>query len=384
MGLGRRADGGVTSGRKFVREEMPIGSAAQRSPRLRLRRSVQEFLRLPLTLVAVFFVAGVGTVVLEAAVPAVTQPLRSWLGEYIPPETAMTLLSSLATSMATLTSITFSVLLLAVFQTATAYSGVVIDQFLRRRANQVYFGFFVGVTLYSFLVLAFAAPNGNPALGAAVALVITLVALVMLLLLIYRTIDQMRPASVALSIRDLALDARGEQLQLLARSRPSARLPADGDVRTVTTVHNGYVVGVDVRTLERALSSVHSGAEIVFHVRVGHHVVFGDTLCDVRGGQEQDRQQVAEAALAAITLENLPNIDLDPGYAVDQLMNVAWTTGRARSRTPRRRWWRSPLCVISSVGGARPACPPPRTTGESFPSPTLTASSLRRSGGSPR
>lgn len=315
-------------------EEMPIRSAAQRNPRLQLRRSVQEFLRLPLLLAAAFVVLGVGTVVVEAFIPAVAQPVHDWLGRYIPPQTAITLLSSIAGGMVTLTSITFSVLLLAVFQTATAYSGVVVDQFLRRTANQVYFGFFVGLSIYAFLVLGFAKPNGNPALGAAFALLITLVALVMLLVLIYRTIDQMRPASVVLSIRDLALEARGEQLELLARTHGQAQLPADEDTRTVTTVHNGYFVGVDLRRLGDALTAAETEVEVVFHARVGHHLVFGDVLCDVRGGREEDRRQVAEAALAAITLENLPNIDLDPGYAVDQLSNVAWTTGSSSQQNP--------------------------------------------------
>lgn len=315
-------------------EERPIASAGQRNLKLEWRRTVQEFLWLPLVLTAAFILLGVATVVFEAITPRVAQPVHTWLGQFIPPQTAITLLSTVAGGLVTLTSITFSVLLLAVFQTATAYSGVVVDQFLRRTSNQVYFGFFVGLTCYSFLVLAFAKPEGNPALGAAFALLVGLAALVMLLVLIYRTIDQMRPASVVLSIRDLALKARGEQLQLLARTRSTAQQPADRDVRAVATVHNGYIVRIDVEKLGGALEAAPSEMEVVFHTRVGHHVVYGDTLCDVRGGNEEERRQLAATALSAITLENLPNIDLDPGYAVDQLMNVAWTTGSSSQQNP--------------------------------------------------
>lgn len=315
-------------------EQMPIGSAGLQNPRLRWRRSVQEFLRLPLVLTSTFFLLGILTVILEGGALGVARPLHTWLGQWIPPSTAITLLSTIAGGLATLTSITFSVLLLAVFQTATAYSSVVIDQFLRRSSNQVYFGFFVGLTIYAFLVLAFAQPDGNPALGAAFALLITVVALMMLLLLIYRTIDQMRPASVVLSIRDLALEARGEQIELLARTRAAAQLPTDSGFRTVTTVHNGYLVAIDVDRLARALERVRSETEVVFHARVGHHLVFGDTICDIRGGDENERQHLADAVQDAVTMENLPNIDLDPGYAVDQLMNVAWTTGSSSQQNP--------------------------------------------------
>lgn len=312
----------------------PVSSARQRSPRLQWRRSVQEFLWLPLLVAGGLLALGVLTVVFESVVPAVGRPASEWLSRYVAPQTAVTLLSSIAGGLVTLTSITFSVLLLAVFQTATAYSGVVIDQFLRRRTNQVYFGVFVGVALYAFLALAFADPSANPALGAAVGLALTLAALVMLLLLIYRTIDQMRPGSVVLAIRDLALDARSEQLELLARARPTARLPGDRDVLPVTTVHKGYIVQVDVRALDRALRSVAAGVEVVFHTRVGHHVVYGDILCDVRGADEETRQWLAMMILDAITLENLPNIRVDPGYAADQLSNVAWTTGSSSQQNP--------------------------------------------------
>lgn len=349
------------------RVEAPLGSARQRSPRLQWRRSLQEFLWLPLLIASGLLVLGLLTVVFESISPGPLQPVDRWLGRYIAAQTAVTLLSTIGGALVTLTSITFSVLLLAVFQTATAYSGVVIDQFLRRRANQVYFGSFVGVSVYAFLTLAFADPSGNPVLGAVIALALTVAALVMLLLLVYGTIDQMRPASVVLAIRDLALDARNEQLELLARSRPAAELPADHDALPVTAVHKGYIVGVDVRLLAEALEYVSGDVEIVFHTRVGHHVVFGDILCDVRGGDEEDRNRLARRVLDAVTLENFPNIRVDPGYAADQLSNVAWTTGSSSQQNPEAamtavttmrdlisRWTALGLPDAEEYGGALP------------------------------
>lgn len=44
----------------------------------------------------------------------------------------------MATGLVTVTSITFSLLLLAVQQTASSLSPVVFDQFVRRRSNQIY------------------------------------------------------------------------------------------------------------------------------------------------------------------------------------------------------------------------------------------------------
>src|SRR5947209_5388449 len=117
----------------------------------------------------------------QARQAALRDPLRSSGGQHV---------SAAATSVVTVTSITFSVLLLAVQQTASALTPVVFDQFLRRTANQVYFGFFVGLSVYSFLILAMGRQNPAPVYGAALTLLLIVVAMRVLLLLFHGRIDQ--------------------------------------------------------------------------------------------------------------------------------------------------------------------------------------------------
>ena len=68
-------------------------------------------------------------------------------------------------------------LLLAVQQTASNLSPVVFDQFLRRKANQAFVGFFIGLVLFSYVVMAAVKDPTPPILGAAFATVLTVVAL---------------------------------------------------------------------------------------------------------------------------------------------------------------------------------------------------------------
>ena len=56
----------------------------------------------------------------------------------------------------TVASITISLLLLALQQSAANMTTQILDQFLRRRINQAYFGFFVGLALYSLVTLTLA------------------------------------------------------------------------------------------------------------------------------------------------------------------------------------------------------------------------------------
>ncbi|MDQ3518913.1 MAG: DUF2254 domain-containing protein, partial [Gemmatimonadota bacterium] len=67
---------------------------------------------------------------------------------FIDAETTSNLLAAIAAGIITVTSITISLLLLAVQQGAGSMTTAVFDQFMRRRVNQTYFGFFIGLALY--------------------------------------------------------------------------------------------------------------------------------------------------------------------------------------------------------------------------------------------
>src|SRR5579875_1042141 len=203
------------------------GSLHGRGP---FRRGVAEFLRLPLCMIVAFVVAALGVSLLDR----ITGPgsLRSAVSAVVPGDAADGVIQAAATSLLTVTSITFSVLLVAVQQTSSSLTAVIFDQFLRRVANQAYFGFFVGVTAFAFVALGLARTKPAPVYAAAVTLLLTMAALVALLMLIHATIDQMRPQTVVRSIQDLALSARERELALIGRTRATPSRP-DGPRRTI-------------------------------------------------------------------------------------------------------------------------------------------------------
>src|SRR4051794_3117995 len=221
------------SGQRGTPLHDPLRSSGGLHEAGRLRRGIAEFLRLPLVITAGFGLAGVLVAVLDASARH-RAPLRPLAAAMVPSDGAVDFVSAVATSIVTVTSITFSVLLLAVQQTASSLTAVVFDQFLRRRANQVYFGFFIGLSAFSFLILGVARRDPPPVYGAAITLILTVVALVVLLMLIHGTIDQMRPQTVVRSIHELALRARERELLTLSRTRPSRRSDATAPERAVT------------------------------------------------------------------------------------------------------------------------------------------------------
>ncbi|GAT65344.1 membrane protein [Planomonospora sphaerica] len=335
----------TAAGRKERRAALhdPLRSSGGLHEAGRLRRGVAEFLRLPLLIILAFSAAGVLTSVLDASADD-EAPLREWASRMVPGEGSVEFVSAVATSVVTVTSITFSVLLLAVQQTAGSLTAVVFDQFLRRTANQVYFGFFIGLSAFSFLVLGLARQDPPPVYGAAVAFVLTIVALVVLLLLIHGSIDQMRPQSVIRSIHELALRARERELSMLGRVRARRRSPEGVPERAVTVYDSGYVVSVDMDGLAgtaRAAGRVagdgsagEAGAvEVIVEGRLGEYAVFGDVVARLAGVAPDDGSW-DDAVRSAFGLDDIRDVEVECGYATDQLENIAWAASSSAQQSP--------------------------------------------------
>lgn len=102
---------------------------------------------MPTVVVGCFVALAVLTALADRSHGGALGSLRSAVATVIGRKAASTTLQAVATGIVTVTAITFSVLLLAVQQTASSLSPVVFDQFVRRRSNQIFFGFFVGLEL---------------------------------------------------------------------------------------------------------------------------------------------------------------------------------------------------------------------------------------------
>lgn len=192
-----------------------------------VRRAVSEFLAVPLVVVLCFLGLAVMVYSLDDAGWADDQHPDGfgWLGRLLGDTGALSsLLATVASSIITVTSITFSLLLLAVQQGASALTSQVFDQFLRRRSNQLYFGFFLGLSIYVLVTLVTASPLHRPVFGTSMAVVLTAAALCMVVLLIYNTIDQMRPAEIINAIHHHVLRARKAQMPLLQPRAEPQRL----------------------------------------------------------------------------------------------------------------------------------------------------------------
>ena len=299
-----------------------------------IRRAFAEFLTVPTSIIAGFLLLSIGAVAVEqSTLPGVVAVRRALADHgFGDAEATSQVLGGIAAGLITVTSITFSLLLLAVQQSAAALSSQVFDQFLRRRLNQVFFGYFVGLALYALLVLATIRPDFNPILGAALAVLLTSVALYFLVLLIYMTIDQARPAVVVKAIHDHTLAARDRQLPLIRQTRRAPLLR--GAAVPVHAGDHGFVVGIDIAAIRAAIGDNQHDTEVVLNLAIGSFVAFGDPLAEITAPAGRSVDALAATVRGAIALDRIRDLDVDPVYGIHQLMTVAWRSVSTSQQNP--------------------------------------------------
>lgn len=291
-------------------------------------RALTEFLAIPGLTVLFFVLLAIGTCLLDRQPSAMLEPTREFLRNRFvtDPDTTNTLLGTMAGAVITVTSITFSLLLLTVQQSATALTNQVLDQFLQRRLNQVYFGVFVGVSLFALLILATNDTRIRPVFGAAITLIMVAFSLVTLVLLVYTTLNQMRSERIIGSIHDAALEARIRQQELLERTRQLPQLESAPAVLAVRAKSSGFFAGVDLDAIGGAALQAGPGTEVVLRIRLGDFVSFDDIIADISADSAESVADLPDVIRRSVSLERQRSFTRDPGFGVMQLSTLGWTS----------------------------------------------------------
>ena len=308
--------------------------------RVRVPRSLREFVGVPVLVVGVMLALALASIYGDQAHGPMLTTVRGDLSHLIGKQASSATLGAVATGLVTVTSITFSVLLLAVQQTASSLSPVVFDQFVRRRTNQVFLGLFVGLALYAYVVLAAVQERTPPIIGAFLATVLTVVALGCLLFLVYSTIDQMRPRNVMRQLHDRAVRAHDRETALIMRTRRTSvsRLPVLAQYRSRTF---GYVESIDLHVLDDRRDNHHGTdidmahqPEIQFHVSLGAEVAFGDLVASVKAPDVETAEQIRDRVDKAVAFSPAPDLDFDATTGISDLSNIGWTSGSTSKQNP--------------------------------------------------
>ena len=291
----------------------------------------QTFWFLPAVLFACSILLYGVTLFLDAQFSA---RLQDWLPEFVTgsPDAARVLLSTIAASVITVVSISFSITLLAFQQTATQYSSRVLRSLTQKSSFQIVLGTYIGTFLYALLVLqsieGVAGVDGSdfvPIISILVALTLTVICMALLVYFISSVVRSLQAAEI---VRHVHV----EMMTQLERIYPdSARAEAMLDQVSVVMKRStraectniyaeepGFLVQMNDSELKYLTGAAVDWIRIV--PQVGSFIIYGQVLAEVRGILTEEEEKHLRASFV---LSYQRSVEQDPLFPYRQLVDIA-------------------------------------------------------------
>lgn len=243
------------------------------------------------------------------------------------PESARTVVGTIATSMLTFTGLVFTVTMLVLELASNQLSPRVMRTFLRDRFTQLVLGVFIATFLYALLVLRGITSTSTgepfvPALSVWFALVLVLLSIGLFVSYIHHMAQSIRPASVMHRVGTEVRDAIDQLYpagvgEAAEPEGPDGPLPA-GEAIIPSPGPSGVLTGVDEGQIVEAARA--SGCVIELRACVGDFVREGAPLFIVRGSWDGS----GEGALrASVNFASMRTMVQDAAFGFRELVDIA-------------------------------------------------------------
>ena len=256
---------------------------------------------------------------ISSFVPAILFPSRA------DPQIAQAILTDIATSMMTVVSIVFAILLMTLTLASTQFSPRILINFIRDRATQWTLGIFLGT--FSYCIAALPAARSLP--FAFVPVVTVTGAMLLVPVCVGWLIYFIYHISNAISVNHIVDRIRRETELVIDELMPEQRRPFQNGTSLgefsvnfeypIKSRHSGYVRFINIDRL-RALAKAYRiclGVER----RVGHFIPEGVILLKVSGGDRVTRERELQL-LAAIDIGPTRTMQQDIEFGIVQIVDI--------------------------------------------------------------
>jgi len=245
-------------------------------------------------------------------------------------ENARLIVSTIAGSMITVTSLVFSLTLIALTLASQQLGPRLLSVFMRDRFTQIVLGLFVATFLYSLLVLAALSEVesdwATPTFSILVALLMAVVSVGFLISFIHHLANSMQADTVVTRMGD----DLARQVKRMFPPRADHRKGSEGtsgardehpdDAAEIHADSSGYLQTVDLRALMECACA--RDLEIVLYGRPGDSVFEGETLASV-GPEKNLSDSVREQLASAIVLGRTRTPVQDLEFAMSAIVEIA-------------------------------------------------------------
>jgi uncharacterized membrane protein len=250
------------------------------------------------------------------------------------PEGSRALLATVAGSMMTIASVTFSITIVALQLASSQFGPRLLRNFMRDRGNQIAIGTFIATFTYCLLILR--TVNGTeheqfvPHISVSVALTLSLLSVGVWIYFIHHSAESIQAENVIAAvsrelqhaIERLYPQCLGEELPapLLEQGQPQLPNSFDEEARAVSVTVSNYLQAIDIdRLLEL---STERDLVLAIDRRPGKFYFQGDDLARVWPAERVD-EDVINAVRGSFYFGYRRTLVQDVEFAIDQLVEVA-------------------------------------------------------------
>ena len=250
------------------------------------------------------------------------------------PEGSRALLSTVAGSMMTIASVTFSITIVALQLASGQFGPRLLRNFMRDRGNQLAIGTFISTFTYCLLILR--TVNGTegevfvPHISVTVGLALALLSLGVLIFFIHHSAESIQAENVISGVaRDLesAIEklypaTLGQEPLEVLKGGPKIHLPPDfeRESRAVSAPRSDYLQAIDVEKLLKMAKT--RDMIISLEQRPGKFFFKGNDLARIWPG-EKVNEELADEIQGAFYFGPRRTLTQDIEFAIDQLVEVA-------------------------------------------------------------
>ena len=242
-------------------------------------------------------------------------------------ESARELLGTVAAAIITVAGIVFALTGLSVQLASSQFSPRVVRGFLRDRSSQVSIGFMVGTFTYSLVVLRAVrsvegGPDVVPALSTALALGLTVAAVVAIVGFVSRTAHRLQSSQLIRGVAEETLAAVASQLPERGNGGPGPGSPILCPSAPGCRVRAGATGWIAQISPEKLLDLLPPGGVARVEVQVGQFVHPGRRLCTV-WGEADDLDMLGRRLNRAFDIEMSRTMQQDIGFGIRQIVDIA-------------------------------------------------------------
>ena len=241
------------------------------------------------------------------------------------------MLSSIAGSMMTVASLTFSLTISTLATASSQYTSRLIRNFMRDRVNQFVLGYFVGLFGYCLVVLRSIRSGDEgafvPSLAVFGGLVLALVSIGVLVYFIHHIAESIQASTILDRVTKETVEAIDHLFPAKAAEpagdhadTPDAAEDARTQWHAVTADKIGYVQSVDTAALVR-IAEKHDTV-VRMEADIGAFVSTHGVLCALAGVEKPD-DETADELRSAFSVGSARTIEQDPAFGVRQVVDIA-------------------------------------------------------------